>query len=146
MKNAIGNTTGNGNDIIPGTNWTYAEAAAMSKEVNRENRLFGNRNNRRRRSASKRKDGLGLMVTDPARFTAETGWTPEDALEMALDIRREDRIFGSNFGADDSDADVETFDGDLTGDGFYIRSEDGSFDKEAMRERRLFGSANPLWN
>ncbi|MCC7530231.1 MAG: hypothetical protein IT342_17035 [Candidatus Melainabacteria bacterium] len=144
MKNAIAITTGNGNDIIPGTNWTYADAAAMAKEVSRERRLFGNRSNRRRHA--KRNDGVGLMVSDPARFTAETGWTPEDALEMALDIRREERIFGSNFRADDHDGDVETFNSGLTGDSFYILSEDGSFDKEAMRERRLFGSSNPLWN
>jgi hypothetical protein len=143
MKNAIGNTTGNGNDIIPGTNWTYAEAAAMAKEVSRENRLFGNRSNRRRRSA-KRNDGVGLMVTDPARFTAETGWTPEDALEMALDIRRENRIFGGDFGGNDGDVDVETFADSDRGDSFYVLNEDGSIDKEATRERRLFGSS--LWN
>jgi hypothetical protein len=147
MKNAIAiNTTGNGNDIIPGTNWTYAAAASMAKEVSRENRLFGNRSNRRRRSASKRNDGVGLMVSNPDRFTAETGWTPEDALEMALDIRRENRIFGSDFRGSDNDGDVEVeaLDGDRTGDDFYILNEDGSFDKEAMRERRLFGSSR--WN
>ena len=145
MKNAIGNTTGNGNDIIPGTNWTYAEAAAMAKEVSRENRLFGNRSNRRRLSA-KRSDRVGLMVTDPARFTAETGWTPEDALEMALDIRRENRIFGGGFGDSDEvgDADVETLAGSDLGDDFYVLNEDGSIDKETTRERRLFGSSR--WN
>lgn len=143
MKNAIGNTS-NGNDIIPGTNWTYAAAASMAKEVSREDRLFGNRRNRRRRSA-KRNDGLGLMVTDPARFTAETGWTPEDALEMALDIRREERIFGADFGSNnDGDADVETFADSNRADDFYVLNEDGSIDKEATRERRLFGSSR--WN
>jgi hypothetical protein len=143
MKNAIAITTGNGNDIIPGTNWTYAEAAAMAKEVSRENRLFGNRSNRRRLSA-KRSDGVGLMVTDPARFTKETGWTPEDALEMALDIRREDRIFGADFGDEGGDADVETLAGSDLSDDFYVLNEDGSIDKEATRERRLFGSSR--WN
>jgi hypothetical protein len=38
---------------------------------------------------------VGLMVTDPARFTKETGWTPEDALAMALELRSERIHFGT---------------------------------------------------
>lgn len=134
-------TTGNGGDLIPGTNWTYAAAASMAKEVSREHRLFGNRSNRRRRA--KRND-VGLMVTNPSRFTELTGWTPEDALEMALEHRRDERIFGRDLGQGIGEDEIETHDGNSLGDGFYIIAEDGTFDKEAMRERRLFGSN--LWN
>jgi hypothetical protein len=81
-------------DVIPGTGWTYAAAASMAKEVARENRLFGNgRTSRRRRTV---RPEVGLMVTDPARFTAETGWTPEDALSMALELRSERIHFGTS--------------------------------------------------
>ncbi|MBX9950394.1 MAG: hypothetical protein K2Y39_14600 [Candidatus Obscuribacterales bacterium] len=135
-------TTGNGDDLIPGTNWTYAAAASMAKEVTRENRLFGNRSNRRRRA--KRNDGVGLMVSAPTRFTAETGWTPEDALEMALEHRREARIFGRDLGAGIGEDEIETLDGNSRGDDFYVIDEHGCIDKRATRERRLFGSR--LWN
>ena len=135
-------TTGNGDDLIPGTNWTYAAAASMAKEVSRENRLFGNRSNRGRRA--KRSDGVGLMVSDPARFTVQTGWTPEDALEMALEHRRDERIFGRDLGAGIGEDEIETLDGDSRGDDFYVIDENGCIDKEATRERRLFGSR--LWN
>lgn len=36
-------TPGNADQLIPGTDWTYGQAAAMKKECDREQRLFGNR-------------------------------------------------------------------------------------------------------
>jgi hypothetical protein len=86
-------TTAGQNDVIPGTGWTFADASSMAKEVARDNRLFGKgRTSRPRRTV---RPEVGLMVSDPARFTAETGWSPEDAMSMALE-QRSDRIhFGT---------------------------------------------------
>ena len=94
MNANIITTNGGLSDIIPGTTWTYGDAASMAKEVARENRLFGNGRNTRRRRTERRSD-VGLMVTDPARFTAETGWTPEDALAEAIEHRRDARLYGT---------------------------------------------------
>ncbi|MBC7999804.1 MAG: hypothetical protein IAF58_17755 [Leptolyngbya sp.] len=93
-------TIGNGNHGLVGTpipgvaGWTYESAASMAKETSREDRLFGNRRNRSTRRAPRPE--VSLMASDPARFTAETGWTPEDALAMALELRSERIHFGSH--------------------------------------------------
>jgi len=92
MTNNIVNTNGN-DEMIGNTGWSWRDAASEAKQTAREHRLFP-RNSRRRRTGSRRSQHVGLMVTDPARFERETGWTPEAAVEMALELRKEDRIFG----------------------------------------------------
>lgn len=137
-------TIGNGNNGLVGTpipgvvGWTYESAASMAKETSRENRLFGDRRNRSTRRAPRPE--VSLMASDPARFTAETGWTPEDAIEMALEAQRERRIFGN----DDSDLEFVDLKVESAGDDFYVIDETGAIDKEATRERRLFGKHR--WN
>ncbi len=101
MNASTNNTSiGNGNNGLVGTpipgvvGWTYESAASMAKETSREDRLFGNRRNRSTRRSPRPE--VSLMNTDPARFTAETGWTPEDAMEMALELRSDRIHFGSH--------------------------------------------------
>lgn len=84
---STGNGT-NGNDLIPGTGWTWSDAASMAKECAREHRLHSHRPRRTRRNTTK---NVGL--NDP-RFEAVTGWTPEAAMAMAFEVQRENRIFG----------------------------------------------------
>jgi hypothetical protein len=79
------------NEMIGNTGWSWRDAASEAKQTAREHRLFP-RNSRRR--SNRRSPQLGLMVTNPARFERETGWTPEAALEMALECRKDARIFG----------------------------------------------------
>jgi hypothetical protein len=88
-------TTNGSNEMIGNTGWSWRDAASEAKQTAREHRLFP-RNSRRRRN--RRSPQLGLMVTNPARFERVTGWTPEAALEMALECRKEDRIFGGRRG------------------------------------------------
>lgn len=90
-------TTKGSNEMIGNTGWSWQDAASEAKQTAREHRLFP-RGSSRRRSRSRRSQELGLMVTDPARFQRETGWSPEDALAMALECRKEDRIFGGRQG------------------------------------------------
>lgn len=75
------------------TGWTEQDAAAMAKEVARENRLFGHRNQRRSRSTCRNS-------TTPSTFSAkeferQTGWSWGDAVDMAAELQRERRIFGT---------------------------------------------------
>jgi hypothetical protein len=77
-------------DIIPGTNWTYSDAASMAKECAREERLFG------RKSRSPRR--VRPTVTAARRaadFLAQTGWTIEAAASMAKECMCDRRLFGS---------------------------------------------------
>ncbi|MBC7999803.1 MAG: hypothetical protein IAF58_17750 [Leptolyngbya sp.] len=147
----INNTGLNGNvengnigTPIPGVSgWTYEAAASESKAIDRENRLFGSRNSsrRNRRSRSTLRPEVGTLFSNPDRFTAETGWTPEDAIEMALEAQRDRRIFGNE------DSDLEFVDlkkVESAGDDFYVIDETGAIDKLATRERRLFGKQR--WN
>ncbi len=97
MTTSIENT--NGSEMIGNTGWSWQDAASEAKDAARMHRLFprNGRGNRRNRSRNRRND-VGLMVTNPARFERETGWTPEAALQMAFDERKEDRIFGRRQG------------------------------------------------
>lgn len=144
LNGNVGNGNSNIGTPIPGvTGWTYEAAASMSKEIDRENRLFGSRNSsrRNRRSRSTRRPEVGILFSNPDRFTAETGWTPEDAIEMALEAQRDRRIFGN----EDSDLEiVDLHKVEAAGDDFYVIDETGAIDKQATRERRLFG--NQRWN
>jgi len=81
-----------GMDLIPGTTWTYADAADMASECRREDRLFGNRHavptvRRRRicRSALKRSPDF------QAKFQDQTGWNWDDAVDEALAAQDDNR-------------------------------------------------------
>ena len=79
----------NASDIIPGTTWTYSDAASMAKECAREARLFGKKSRSPRRvrpavSAARR----------AANFLAQTGWTLADATSEAIDCARDRRLHG----------------------------------------------------
>jgi hypothetical protein len=102
MKNAnivsISTTSHNdqpsASDLIPGTDWTYGEAASMHKEITREKRLFGGR------VSAPRKPRLSVAqraARRAAKFLAETGMTLEDAASMAKEAMREHRLFGPSF-------------------------------------------------
>jgi hypothetical protein len=80
----------NASDIIPGTNWTYADAASMAKECMREERLFGNKS---RKAHSPRRTRL-TATQRAAAFLKQTGWTIEDAASMAKSCMRDRRLFG----------------------------------------------------
>jgi len=93
--NTVTSTTAivsNASDLIPGTNWTYSDAASMAKECAREERLFGRKNRhsvrRPRPSSSER------SASYAANFLKETGWTLADALSEAIDCARERRLHG----------------------------------------------------
>ncbi len=75
------------------TGWTEKDAASMAKEVARENRLFGNRNQRRsRRTCRNNTTPSRFSVTE---FERQTGWSWGDAVDMAAELQRERRIFGA---------------------------------------------------
>ncbi len=78
-------------EIIPGTDWTYGEAASMHKEVTREKRLFGGRVSAPRKP---RLNTAQRAARYAAKFLAETGMTLEDAAAMAKDAMRQHRLFG----------------------------------------------------
>jgi hypothetical protein len=80
----------NASDIIPGTNWTYGDAASMAKECMREERLFGNKS---RKAHSPRRTRL-TTTQRAAAFLKQTGWTIEDAASMAKSCMRDRRLFG----------------------------------------------------
>jgi hypothetical protein len=90
-----GNTTAaqnNATDMIPGTNWTYSDAASMAKECLREERLFGSKGNKTRRP----RRTLLTATQRAARFVQETGWTMADALSEAIECRRDRRLYGQS--------------------------------------------------
>ena len=79
----------NASDMIPGTNWTYGDAASMAKECAREARLFG------RKSLSPRRTRSTMTSARRAsNFLAQTGWTIEAAASMAKECMRDRRLFG----------------------------------------------------
>lgn len=70
----------NTSDIIPGTTWTYFDAAAMTKELNREARLFPKHRNS---VLMPRRSSLKRSASFMANFLKETGWSWADAVEEA---------------------------------------------------------------
>lgn len=119
------NTTNGSNDLIPGTNLTWADAAAMHKDYLRDQRCKGTRRSRRTRTnRSSKNDGFYVL--------AEDGSIDKQAT-------RERRLFGR----DDRQVtvhrapEVDTLTSDW--DGSYSFRPDGSIDKVATRERRIFG-------
>lgn len=126
----IENTTGNnGNDLVPGTNVTWAEAGAMHKDYLRDQRcarVLRGRGNKRNANGS----GRGFYVF---------------ASDGSIDKRatRERRLFGPNStpvvgdGADEIRSDW---------DGTFSLKADGSIDKRATRERRIFGEPEDIFD
>jgi hypothetical protein len=81
----------NASDIIPGTNWTWSDAASMSKECARDARLFGTK------SKSTRRPRVSLAERSArraAKFLADTGWTLADAMNEAIECARDRRLHG----------------------------------------------------
>ncbi|GEM_PF-2677033 len=82
-------------EMLGNTGWTVEAAASMAKEVARENRLFGDRSHRSSRKPARRtRPEPTARELSPAEFTRLTGWTLEDAMAEALELRKERRLFG----------------------------------------------------
>ena len=172
----IETTTGttDGRDLIPGTNVTWAEAAAMHKDYLRDQRcarILRGRGKKRSSNGSGR--GFYVLAADGSidkRATREqrlfgpnatpvadvadevsSDWDGTFSLKADGSIdkqaTRERRIFGEPEDIFDR-SQFEFFgneEGDADGgDGFHVLDENGCIDKEATRERRLFGSNR--WN
>lgn len=73
-------TGSNSSDIIPGTTWTYFDAASMNKELNREERLFPRR---RHPVPMPHLSSMTRSAAFMADFLKETGWTWADAVDEA---------------------------------------------------------------
>jgi hypothetical protein len=80
-------------DMIPGTGWSYSDAASMKKECEREDRLFGRRN-RNTSSQRPRMNAAQRAARYAARFLAQTGWTLEAAASAHKEALRDRRLFG----------------------------------------------------
>jgi hypothetical protein len=89
---ALAQAQNGADEIIPGTTWTYGDAASMAKECAREDRLFGRRN----RKSISRKPSLNSAqraARYAAKFLQDTGMTLETAASMAKDAMRHRRLF-----------------------------------------------------
>ena len=74
-----------GLDLIPGTTWSYFDAAAVTKEYNREARLFPKH---RIPVSMPRQSSTTRSASFMAAFLKETGWSWPDAVEEAQKSRR----------------------------------------------------------
>lgn len=72
-------------DLIPGTTWSYFDAAAVTKEYNREARLFPKH---RHPVSMSRQSSMTRSASFMAAFLKETGWSWPDAVEEAKTSRR----------------------------------------------------------
>lgn len=79
---AVGST---GLDLIPGTTWSYFDAAAVTNEYNREARLFPKH---RHPVSMPRQSSMTRSADFMAAFLKETGWSWPDAVEEAMKSRR----------------------------------------------------------
>lgn len=122
------NTT-NGSDLVPGTNLTYADAAAMHKDYMRDQRcarvLNRSRRTRRNRTGNRSNNGNGFYVL------AADGSIDKQAT-------REQRLFGRP-GAQVTLVGTPDVELNSDWDGTFSFRPDGSIDKRATRERRIFG-------
>lgn len=75
-------------DMIPGTGWTYFDAAAMADELSREARLFPKH---RHPVSMVRRSPLQRSAGFKARFLKRTGWSWDDAVEEAVKSQRKQR-------------------------------------------------------
>jgi len=76
------------------TGWDYGDAVAMAVECRTEDRLFGNRFSPMRRNLRNRTRRSRNETADQ-KFLRQTGWTFADAMDVASEAQRENRIFGS---------------------------------------------------
>ena len=67
-------------EIIPGTGWTYFDAAAMANELNREARLFPKH---RRPAFVAGRSSFHRSAGFKAEFFRQTGWSWDDAVDEA---------------------------------------------------------------
>lgn len=72
-------------DLIPGTTWSYFDAAAVTKEYNREARLFPKH---RHPVSMLSQSSMTRSASFMAAFLKETGWSWSDAVEEAMKSRR----------------------------------------------------------
>jgi hypothetical protein len=77
--------------MIPGTGWTWSDAASEAKQCAREARLHGTHRSSRR---SSRLSNQERSASYAANFLKQTGWTLADALSEAIDCARERRLHG----------------------------------------------------
>lgn len=118
------NTTNGSNEVIPGTNLTWADAAAMHKDYLRDQRCNGSRR-RTRRARTNRSNNNGFYVL------ADDGSIDKQAT-------RERRLFGHG-GRHTTVVEAPRVELDSDWDGTHSFHPDGSIDKRATRERRIFG-------
>ena len=120
-------TTSSDNDMVPNTNLTWADAAAMHKDYLRDQRCNGNRRRRNsRRSRTNRpvnRDGFHVLASDGS---------------IDKQATRERRLFGTG-GRHTTIVAAPQVELNSDWDGSYSFHPDGSIDKRATRERRIFG-------
>lgn len=67
-------------EMIPGTGWSYFDAAAMANELNREARLFPKH---RHPAFAPRRSTFRRSASFKAKFFKQTGWSWDDAVKEA---------------------------------------------------------------
>ncbi len=78
----------NASDLIPGTTWTYFDAASTAKELNREARLFPKH---RHPVPMPRRSSMTRSASFMDNFLKETGWSWADAVDEAKKTGRDRR-------------------------------------------------------
>jgi hypothetical protein len=79
-------------DFVPGTNITWADAGAMHKDYLRDQRIERILNGSRK---SPRRARKVVEVQPSMSLFEETGWSEADALDEALEARRDARLYGN---------------------------------------------------
>jgi hypothetical protein len=87
---------GSADEIIPGTDWTYAQAASMRKECVREDRLFGTRHEPADRSRGHKHRSTRRARNTQSRRALPKGWTWEAMAAMHKECLRDRRLFGGS--------------------------------------------------
>lgn len=108
-QNLITSTTSNTTDAAANeaflaqfksdTGWNYGDAVDMAVECRRDDRLFGscllgNISPKRRNLRNRSRQDSRRVETPDQKFQRQTGWTFADAVDMASEVQRENRIFG----------------------------------------------------
>ncbi len=79
-------------DFVPGTNITWADAGAMHKDYLRDQRIERILNGKRQ---SPRRARKVVEVQPSMSLFEETGWSEADAIDEALEARRDARLYGN---------------------------------------------------
>ena len=82
-------------DFVPGTNITWADAGAMHKDYLRDQRLERILNGKRQSPRRARKTTNNIVAQPSKSLFEETGWSEADAINEALEARRDARLYGN---------------------------------------------------